>query len=694
MRRALLLLAALVLAAAPAARADEPSLILHGGVVWTGGDRTAEAVAIEGERLSAVGASGEVRALAGARTRVVDLNGALVVPGFADHHTHILEQGNLGSLEPSWSGHNPAASEAVRAAILGQHTAQHAAGQSPEDGCSSSPVTDAMKQTILDYQELLAAQGLTTVVEAGLSDLGQLEALRQLDREGRLKVRFLIRVGWGCIEQAAAMGLKTGVDSEWVKVLGVKLYSDGWLGPRTAALREPYNDRPHSGFLFLGQPRADADVARARELGFNITTHAIGDRGLDTMLTAYEHNGVGEGDRAQLEHAQVLGDDLIARMATVGAIASVQLSFATTDMRFAESALGAERAARAYAWRTLLDRGVRLAGGSDFPVEQINPLWGVQRIVTRQEFDGTPPGGWHPDQRLTVEQALRLITADGALARMEERDRGRLEAGRYADLVVIREDLRSLPADCLAAATVLMTVANGRVAFEGERAYPPGDATCPSGEAPAAAPKLAEETVRGPGAPTPAARACRQPAALARVRGRAVRVTPPRRFGTFSAEVVRVGGRAVRRLGVRRRAFTWRAGRLRAGWYVLRLRAGRRGVREVAVRRARGVLEVRPPFALARACSPIAAFRLSAPVFGREPLDLAYRLSAAARVTVEVRHGGRVVQRLAQGERRARRSYRLRFSAVDRPPGDYQVRLVAQRRGRAVSAELTSFRAG
>lgn len=682
-----------LLAAAPA-QAAEPSLILHGGKVWTGDPgRLAEAVAIEGERLSAVGASEEVRALAGPSTRVVNLNGALVVPGFADHHTHVLEQGNLGSLEPSWSGYNPAASEAVRAAILGQHTAQYTAGQSPEDGCSASPVTDSMKQTILDYQELLAAQGLTTVVEAGLSDLGWLEALRALEREGKLKVRFLIRVGWGCIEQAAAAGLRSGSGSEWVKILGVKLYSDGWLGPRTAALREPYSDRPHSGFLFLGQPRADADVARARELGFNVTTHAIGDRGLETMLTAYEHNGVREGERAQLEHAQVLGDDLIQRMATVGAIASVQLSFATTDMRFAEDALGPERAARAYAWRTLMDRGVRLVGGSDFPVEQINPLWGVQRIVTRQEFDGTPPGGWHPDQRLSVEQALRLITADGALARLEERDRGRLTEGRFADLVVVRENLLELPADCLAAGTVLMTVVNGRVAFEGAQAYPPGDATCPSARAPAAGPRLEDEKVSGPARPAPRARACRAPAPIARVRGRVVRVAPPRRFGSFTAEVVRVGGRQVRRLGTRRRAFTWRADRLPAGWYVLRLRAGRRGVREVALRRERGVLEIRPPFAFSGRCGAISAFRLSVPLFGpSEPLDVGYRLGAAARVTVEVRHGGRVVQRLAQGSRRGRRAYRLRFSAADRPAGDYSVRLVAERGGRAVAAELVATR--
>src|SRR5688500_15325842 len=123
--RLLLLALALLLPAAAPVRAADPELILHGGAVWTGGDGgRAEAVAVAGERLAAVGDSATVLALAGPRTRVVDLNGALVVPGFADHHTHILEQGNLGSLEPSWSGYNQAASEAVRAAILGQHTAQ------------------------------------------------------------------------------------------------------------------------------------------------------------------------------------------------------------------------------------------------------------------------------------------------------------------------------------------------------------------------------------------------------------------------------------------------------------------------------------------------------------------------------------------------------------------------------------------
>ena len=223
---------ALLAPAAPAAAAAD--LVLHGGVVWTGDrDRPrAEAVAVTGDRVAAVGSDPEVLALAGPRTRVLDLNGAFVAPAFADQHVHVLEDPTGSSLRPSWSGYNPAGAEAFRGAIFAYHAGVFAAGQTPEDGCSTSPVTDSMKNELAAAQEELARQGIGAVVEAGLSDLGVLEALRQLEREGRMRVRFLVRVGWGCIEQAAAMGLRTGSGSEWARILGVKLYSDGWLGPR------------------------------------------------------------------------------------------------------------------------------------------------------------------------------------------------------------------------------------------------------------------------------------------------------------------------------------------------------------------------------------------------------------------------------------------------------------------------------
>ena len=497
---AAVLVAAMAPSAVGAGRPRAADLVLHNAQVWTndGGKRSPTAVAITGQRIVAVGTERKVRRWAGARTQVVDVRGAFIVPGFRDQHTHLLQSAAAGeaadSYRPSFTPFDPERAHATRTQIARRHEDIYNRGETPVDQCSRSPVTEELKQSILVMQAEAARQGVSTVVEAGLRDLGVIDALRELDAADRLRVRHLVRVAWGCLDEAARMGLRTGVGSKWVRILGVKLYADGWLGPRTAALRAPYSDHPEVqytrdpfpfGILFLRLDRAIQDVDRARDLGFNITSHAIGDRGAETVLDAYEAVGVRPRDRWQLEHVQVMGDDLIERMADDGVIGSMQLSFATSDQHFAESALGPERIRTAYAWDTMLDRGVRLAGGSDFAIEALAPLWGLQRVVTRTEFDGTPPGGWQPTERLDLATALRLITSDSAYASFEDKRRGRIERGNYADLVVLRENLFELPEDCIASATVLMTITNGKLAFEGEQAYPPGHASCPSGAAPA-----------------------------------------------------------------------------------------------------------------------------------------------------------------------------------------------------------------
>lgn len=455
-------------------------LVLHSGIVWTE-DGTAEAVAVKGKRIVAVGSDREVLACAGDRTRRVDLRGAFVGPGFRDQHTHLIQKALSGAgaeeYRPVWEPYDEEEAFEARRRTGQRHVEIHGRGETPVDRCTRSPVTEKMKNDLLVMQEEVAKQGISTVVEAGLRDLGALEALFQLAEEGRLKVRFLVRVAWGCLEEAARMGLRTGVGNDWVKVLGVKLYSDGWLGPRTAALRRPYNDDPYGfprrGILFLEQERANRDVARARELGFNITTHAIGDRGLKVTLNAYEHNRVSPRDRWAVEHVQVAEDDLLERMIRGGVIASIQLSFATSDQRFAEDALGRRRLRYAYRWRDMLRARVPMVGGSDFDIEALDPMWGLQRVVTRTEFDGTPPGGWLPDQRLDVPTALRLVTSRAAFASFEERRRGTVEPGNYADLVVIKENPLTMPPERLAGATRLMTVTNGRITAEGPVRYPP-----------------------------------------------------------------------------------------------------------------------------------------------------------------------------------------------------------------------------
>lgn len=501
---ALLLVSALLLAgcaAPPPAGGPGPGLVVHNARVWVGdaAGTVAQAIVVDDGRVALVGTDAEALALRGPATKVVDARGGSVLPGFRDQHAHLLEVaagtntvfalgGVAGSqdenpFEPSRGQASAADTEAGRAAVAAYHAATKAAGKTPSDAWQADPATDCpapspvtpeLKERLRFGLEQAARQGLTTFVEPGLADLGIWDALQEMEREGPLPARALVRIAWGCIDEAAERGLRTGVGSEWARVLGVKLYSDGWLGPRTCALREPFADRPFSdGILFRDPAFWVEAVRKAKGLGFHVGTHAIGDRAIEVMLDAYEANGVTAADRWSLEHAQVLAPDLLERSAALGVVYSMQLSFATSDMGFVEDALGPERARWAYAWKSARDAGVRLAGGTDFSIDVLNPLWGLQRVVTRSELDGQPEGGWHPEERLTRDQALRLITSDAAFASLEEAERGTLEPGKRADLVVLAEDLLAIPEDRIAASTVRLTVVNGVVAFEGEASYPP-----------------------------------------------------------------------------------------------------------------------------------------------------------------------------------------------------------------------------
>lgn len=472
----------------PSAGAGSADIVLHSGTIWTGvpGTPNKQAVAIKDKRVVAVGSDREVLPWAGASTRLIDLRGAFATPGFRDQHAHILRtlSTDPATYRPRWTGHDEAAAFESRRQTGQGHVNTFSKGLSPSDGpATHGPVTDLLRQQILTLQEEAAKLGISTIVDAGLWNLSVMDALMQLHDEGRLKVRHLIRWQVGAMEAAAQLGWTTGFGNEWIKVLGVKMYADGWLGPRTCALREPYADDPYhwgfpNGILFLAQDRANRDVTRAQQLGYNITAHTIGDRGVETMLNAYDAAGVTQADRWALEHVQVAGDDLLDRFAAKGVVASIQLSFPTSDHWFAFDALGQQRTKReSYRWHTMLRRGLRVAGGTDFTIEVLDPLWGIQRSVTRLEFDGSPTGGFLPDESITVDDALGLLTWHDAFASFEEADRGTIEAGKYADLVVMRENLQTVPRLAIANATRLMTITNGTIVSEGEVAYPPGDAT-------------------------------------------------------------------------------------------------------------------------------------------------------------------------------------------------------------------------
>jgi hypothetical protein len=225
----------------------------------------------------------------------------------------------------------------------------------------------------------------------------------------------------------------------------VKLYADGALGSRGAALLAPYTDDPHShGLLFHSNAEIDAMIAKAMRKGYQVNVHAIGDAGNRQILDTFAkeiplHHA--QALRHRIEHAQVVTLADIPRFRSIGIIPSMQPTHATSDKNMAEQRIGPERMKGAYAWRTFLAQGSRIACGSDFPVEAPNPFFGIHAAVTRQDADGNPIAGWYPEQEMSLKEAFRCFTLDAAYAGHQENRLGSLERGKYADFIVVDRDL-------------------------------------------------------------------------------------------------------------------------------------------------------------------------------------------------------------------------------------------------------------
>ena len=248
-------------------------------------------------------------------------------------------------------------------------------------------------------------------------------------------------------------------------VRAVKLYADGALGSRGAALLEPYADTPESrGLLRASESEITDEVTAAMACGFQVNTHAIGDRANRVVLNAYEEAMQALGHTAgrhRIEHAQIIHPDDIPRFRELGVIASMQPTHATSDMYWAADRLGEERLQGAYAWRSFLDYGVRIAFGSDFPVEEVNPLLGFYAAVSRQDAEGWPEGGWLPHQRPTRMEALKGFTMYAAYAAFQEDEIGSLSPGKFADFVVLSKDIMKIPTIEILEAEVLATYLGG-----------------------------------------------------------------------------------------------------------------------------------------------------------------------------------------------------------------------------------------
>ncbi|MEM7482639.1 MAG: amidohydrolase [Acidobacteriota bacterium] len=338
-----------------------------------------------------------------------------------------------------------------------------------------APSDEELRRRIRRAADTCVALGLTTVTDMGVGD-PTIEAYRALAEAGELPLRAALFLG--DFDELLDAWFERGpwIDPQGrVTVRGIKLYADGALGSRGAALIEPYSDDEGNLGLLTATGDHLLEVAkRALETGFQVGIHAIGDRGNLVTLDALEA-AFGEPRpeaRFRIEHAQVMRLADIERMARLGVIASMQPTHATSDMPWAGDRVGPRRLAGAYAWRKVLDAGGRLAFGSDFPVERPDPRLGLYSALTRQDLDGQPAGGWLPGERLTWPETLQAFTLDAAYSLFLEDEIGSLEIGKRADLVVFEGDPGRLSPTAIPTLAVDLAVVDGEVVYRREESIP------------------------------------------------------------------------------------------------------------------------------------------------------------------------------------------------------------------------------
>jgi predicted amidohydrolase YtcJ len=339
-------------------------------------------------------------------------------------------------------------------------------------------VRDIVPQSSLEETIAACSQGMANAHRVGLTGIhnceGQqaLAAFQELRRRGELTMRVLMHIPSAELDAAIAVGLRDGFGDEWIRIHGVKAFSDGALGSRSAWMLRPFEDDPANTGIPTVTPEALYELARkANGAGLSVAIHAIGDAANRAVLDAIEatRHSTNAHLRNRIEHVQLLHPDDLARLAQLGIVASMQPIHATGDIDIANLHWGA-RSATGYAWCSLLDAGTRLAFGSDAPVEDISPLLGIHAAVTRRRANGYPgPDGWYPEQRLTVSEAVYAYTMGAAYASGEETIKGSLTPGKLADLVLLDRDIFHIDPMDIQHAQVLATMVGGTFVYKSER---------------------------------------------------------------------------------------------------------------------------------------------------------------------------------------------------------------------------------
>ena len=546
------------------AAADNPSacadLVLRGGKIWTVNKRQpeAEALAVWGGRVFAVGSDAEVGKLAGPGTKVIDLHGRRVVPGFHDSLVHFLSSGLRLSqvalkdardeaefgrrlqefdrklppgrwmLGGDWDHDRTFGGQLPTAELIDKYVPDRPvyihrydghmavvntlvlkkAGITPDlrdpDGGvivrkpNSKEPSGVLRDTAMTLvarlvprpseEEILegvraalgeaARCGVTSVQDMDGSEpavrRALLRILQQLAHSGKLTCRVRLYFPLGTWRSLADVAVQVGFGDEWVTIGSLKDFIDGSLGSSTGKMYEPYLNEPNSTGIFLTRlSRLRDDVIAADAAGLGVAVHAIGDRGnaemLDIFAEAIKKNPSRE-HRFRIEHAQHVRPEDFRRFAELGVIASMQPYHAIDDGRWAEGRIGKKHCATSYAWRSMLDAGAKLAFGSDWNVAPLDAILGIDAAVNRRTLDGKHPEGWFPEQRVRVEEAIEAYTLGSAYAAFQEKDRGTLEPGKLADLVVLSRDIL-VPAerDHIAETEVLMTIVGGKIIYEKKR---------------------------------------------------------------------------------------------------------------------------------------------------------------------------------------------------------------------------------
>ena len=310
----------------------------------------------------------------------------------------------------------------------------------------------------------------------GLHDAGEsratIDLMEEMAKAGEIPFRLYIMIGddSAAVAHYLARGPQSGLYDNHLWIRSIKLYADGALGSRGAALLEPYSDDPNNTGLLLSAPAHIQDVAgRALRAGFQVNAHAIGDRGNRVVLDAYDaalrSNPVAD-HRFRVEHAQILNHDDIPRFAQLGVIPSMQAVHQTSDMYWAGNRLGVGRLLGAYAWRSLLSTGIVVPNGSDFPVEAVNPLLSFHSAVARQDAENWPAGGWMAEQKMTREEALKSMTIWPAYAGFQEAMMGSLSPGKLADFVILDRDIMTVADRDILGTAVVATYIGGKPVYE------------------------------------------------------------------------------------------------------------------------------------------------------------------------------------------------------------------------------------